>query len=329
MNKIYKVIWSKVRNCYVAVSEIAKRNGKSCTCVNCGGKAKGSRAVLSLALALSVTGGAVFTMPQVAMAGEITVTDGETVIIENKAHAADDYYLNGSNITFTVTAGGVVNSISGNSDAAVSGNTVTINGGTVNHADTDWTETSPGSGNWVGKPNLTGGFSTSGAVIGNQVSITNATLSGYYPTAYGGYSQTGNASKNSVTFESGTNEGLYVYGGYSVTGVVGGDTAADGNIVTIKSGTVNFVAGGSSDKGSVKNNQVSVSGGTVNAEVYGGYEAELQDQICQPHRYGHIGHNRCSQECQCAERTRLSDEKRHCEEEIHSAGRRNRCRRSL
>ncbi|MBQ8701042.1 MAG: ESPR domain-containing protein [Acidaminococcaceae bacterium] len=25
MNKIYKVIWSKVRNCYVAVSEIAKR----------------------------------------------------------------------------------------------------------------------------------------------------------------------------------------------------------------------------------------------------------------------------------------------------------------
>ena len=38
MNKIFKVIWSKVRNCYVAVSEIAKRNGKSCTSVNCGAK---------------------------------------------------------------------------------------------------------------------------------------------------------------------------------------------------------------------------------------------------------------------------------------------------
>ena len=137
MNKIYKVIWSKTRNCYVAVSEIAKRNGKSCTSVNCRGKANRRCVALSLALALCVTGGAVFTTPQVAMAGEITVTDGETVIIENKAHAADDYYLNGSNITFTVTAGGVVNSISGNSDAAVSGNTVTINGGTVNHADTD------------------------------------------------------------------------------------------------------------------------------------------------------------------------------------------------
>ena len=28
MNKIYKVVWSKVRNCYVVVSELAKRNGK-------------------------------------------------------------------------------------------------------------------------------------------------------------------------------------------------------------------------------------------------------------------------------------------------------------
>ena len=28
MNKIYKVIWSKAKNCYVVVSEIAKRNSK-------------------------------------------------------------------------------------------------------------------------------------------------------------------------------------------------------------------------------------------------------------------------------------------------------------
>ena len=29
MNKQYKVIWSKVKNTYVVVSELAKRNGKS------------------------------------------------------------------------------------------------------------------------------------------------------------------------------------------------------------------------------------------------------------------------------------------------------------
>ena len=29
MNKIYKVIWSKTRNCYVAVSELAKSHTKA------------------------------------------------------------------------------------------------------------------------------------------------------------------------------------------------------------------------------------------------------------------------------------------------------------
>jgi hypothetical protein len=29
MNRIYKVIWSKVRHCYVVVSELAKKDGKS------------------------------------------------------------------------------------------------------------------------------------------------------------------------------------------------------------------------------------------------------------------------------------------------------------
>ena len=29
MNKIYRVIWSKAKNCYVVASEFAKRNGKS------------------------------------------------------------------------------------------------------------------------------------------------------------------------------------------------------------------------------------------------------------------------------------------------------------
>ena len=29
MNHIYKVVWSKVKNCYVVVSEIARSNGKT------------------------------------------------------------------------------------------------------------------------------------------------------------------------------------------------------------------------------------------------------------------------------------------------------------
>ena len=34
MNKVYKVIWNKVRNCYMVVSEIAKRNGKCSSSLN-------------------------------------------------------------------------------------------------------------------------------------------------------------------------------------------------------------------------------------------------------------------------------------------------------
>ena len=55
MNKIYKVIWSKVRNCYVAVSEIAKRNGKSCTSVNCGAKANRGHAGVAISAAVGAT----------------------------------------------------------------------------------------------------------------------------------------------------------------------------------------------------------------------------------------------------------------------------------
>ena len=79
MNKIYKVIWSKVRNCYVAVSEIAKRNGKSCTSVNCGGKAKGIRGLRMAAVTLGVTaalvGGVGFGTPAAWADGTITVSD--------------------------------------------------------------------------------------------------------------------------------------------------------------------------------------------------------------------------------------------------------------
>ena len=55
MNKIYKVIWSKVRNCYVAVSEIAKRNGKGGSEVNCDGSANRGHAGMALSAAVGAT----------------------------------------------------------------------------------------------------------------------------------------------------------------------------------------------------------------------------------------------------------------------------------
>lgn len=55
MNKVYKVIWNKVKHCYVVVSEIAKSNGKSVTMKSQSGKSIAA-ALTVFALCLSMTG---------------------------------------------------------------------------------------------------------------------------------------------------------------------------------------------------------------------------------------------------------------------------------
>lgn len=69
MNKIYKVIWSRVRNCYVVVSELAKRAGKE---KNCHLGPAAHLAAGALCLGLLTFGGQV--LPAEA-AGEPTVAD--------------------------------------------------------------------------------------------------------------------------------------------------------------------------------------------------------------------------------------------------------------
>ena len=54
MNKIYKVLWSKTRNCYVVVSEFAKRSGKCSSSLN----KKIIAAFLAAGAVMSVTGSA-------------------------------------------------------------------------------------------------------------------------------------------------------------------------------------------------------------------------------------------------------------------------------
>ncbi len=110
--------------------------------------------------------------------------------------------------------------------------------------------------------NLYGGYSETGLVKGNQVTINSSTVSG---TVYGGYNGIGGVYQNHVTINSGTVPGM-VYGGRSETGL------ADNNTVTISGGTVSSrVYGGYSGAHSASNNKVTISGGTVSGRVYGGY----------------------------------------------------------
>ena len=86
MNKIYKVIWSKTRNCYVAVAEFVKRNGKSGSSLN--------RRHIAAALSVFLGALGLFT-PWTAMAANtppaqtaiVPVPGGATVVSKDKVHS--------------------------------------------------------------------------------------------------------------------------------------------------------------------------------------------------------------------------------------------------
>ena len=122
-----------------------------------------------------------------------------------------------------------------------------------------------------------GGYSSNSQTAENIVTIDNATVkkSGEYRgNVYGGCSD-GDATGNRVTI-SGTEtqvEGK-VYGGNVFKSKVSAD--ATGNTVEIKGGTIgksdgDTVFGGYTNNGDSKQNNVIITGGTVNGDVYGGY----------------------------------------------------------
>ncbi len=280
MNKIYKVIWSKVRNCYVAVSEIAKRNGKSCTSVNCGGKANRNRGLRMAAVTLGVTaalvGGMGFGTPAAWADGTITVRDASAPDVYDDAHTTGGtlnnissalYYPSDPSINQLIITGGASNNKgfvaceTSGAGEPVTGYTVDVRGtGTsINFAFgiriTSDTSGRTATGN---SSNITDGASVSGnvygaygigVVSGNAVTIDNA----YAYRVYGGYSEEETAKGNIVNI-SGIKEGKdytvfdNVYGGY----VSGGTGAATGNKVDISQTDTEVLT-------------------KINGKVYGGY----------------------------------------------------------
>ncbi len=101
MNKIYKVIWSKAKNCYVVVSEIAKRNTK-------GSRSRVHNAALIKTILASVTGmvlvGSIWTSNSAEAAltnndaGDLSLANSGGKVIFSIDHAGDlnlkDYNAN-------------------------------------------------------------------------------------------------------------------------------------------------------------------------------------------------------------------------------------------
>ena len=245
MNKIYKVLWSKVKHCYVVTSELAKRNGKGC------GARSLRMAAVSVGVAAALLGGVGFGTPAAwadgASDNTLTVTSGKgSSVYGGKAggfsdpgegyrggwssNDADDASRNTVTINYATVNGRVYggDTISG----AASNNTVTVTGGTVNNR-------------------VFGGNSSSGAASNNTVTIS-GTVEDW---VLGGYTYSGAATDNTVTISGGT-VGGNVYGGMSDTGT------ANSNTITVTGGAIDSVHGGYSSA-IANDNTVTVSGGTV------------------------------------------------------------------
>ena len=243
-----------------------------------------------------------------SMAADWWVGDGaKTITITAASEITGDVYGNHDTIDTTTGAvtghvemtGGTVNgeinggySSSSGYGGEVSGNTVTITGGTVTEyvyggrinvgaATGNRVTITGGTVGTVDNSNgIYGGCSSyGGEVSGNTVTITGGTVGTVDSSSsvYGGCSSAGAATGNRVTITDGTvNNGIY--GGW-------GRTDATNNRVTITGGTVKGnVYGGRMENGNASGNTVTISGGTVGTvdssrSVYGGYSASTSGKV--------------------------------------------------
>ena len=171
MNKIYKVVWSKVRNAYVVVSELAKRNSKT----KSQHTARVSHSLLSLAVLTSLAVGGTLLNPMSVEANNAfgtrrNATNDTTSVGGNNLSVADGA---GAVAVGTATATGE-DALAVGTDASATGtDTIAIGGATVG---ADY-------GIAIGQGSVTGGaYSGTGAIVGTAY---NAVAIGLNATAYG------------------------------------------------------------------------------------------------------------------------------------------------
>ena len=260
MNKIYKVIWSKTRNCYVAVAEFVKRSGKGSSL----NRRHIAAALATVAICVAPAGVLANSGGHLEGGDYIGDAPDYTVVIDSNVHGYvygrreyDDTTATGASVTVESGTVGhedptayVYGGYSWNGDAT--NNTVTVSGGTVG-------DYSTGA--------VAGGWSYSGDAANNTVTVSSGTVR---VSVYGGFSENGGAATNNMVTVSGGTVNDTVYAGWSFSG------DATNNTVTVSGGTVNnTVFGGRSLSGDATNNTVILSkekeAPVLNGTLFGGY----------------------------------------------------------
>ena len=254
MNKTYKVIWSKVRNCYVAVSEIAKRNGKDRTSVTGGaaGSRQAARVLCALLLGAYLTAG--YSMP-VAWASP----DGDGATIQGQGTSAGGTLASAWGrdtraVGFGSTAWG---------DGAIAGDTNNPNNVFFSHFATAWgigtVASGTGSTAWGHWTTASGVYATAWGSGFNFGSIEWKTIaSGDYSTAFGFWTE---ASGQSAT----------AWGGYSRSGTEtyhGGTASGEASTAFGVSTTANTLGSTAWGSGTIAGNDGTNSGTYATAWGY-------------------------------------------------------------
>ena len=198
MNRIYQVIWSSVKNCYVVVSENASRHGKKKAAHLAPSTNKRTMLAMSLGVAVLMGSGAAAeaaTGNKIIGGSEETVTDaaGKT----DKAEATGDYstisggVANHAEGKYSSVSGGSKNhatgesaSISGGGDGVASGAKSSISGGRQNKATGEFASVSGGDQNEAaGKQSTVSGGTANKAtgdwstIVGGAYNVTSGNSS--------------------------------------------------------------------------------------------------------------------------------------------------------
>ena len=232
MNRIYKVIWSAVRNTYVAVAETTHAHGKA--------HSTKQQIFAALAAGMLVVGG---------INGSAYAAEGKVLAGVNNTASGDDASVSGGNGN---TASGDWSSISGGSQNTASGNFASVSGGSGNTASESNASVSGGSSNAASGSfaSVSGGSSNTASGVDASVSGGDSnTASGSSTSVSGGHSNTASGAQASIS------------GGFSNT-ASGNYSSVSGGSTNTASGACASVSGGYSNMAS--GNDASVSGGNKN-----------------------------------------------------------------
>ena len=268
MNKVYKVIWNRTKQCYIVVSEFAKQAGKVKSTHLLAAMGKTTAAVgLGAALLFVPWGG------MNALAADSTATGGKII-------------------------GGGGTTDKGDTSQAT-GQYATVSGGFVNHAIGDYSSVSGGSKNHANGKNSSISGGTDNEAYGEDSSISgggqNKATGKGSSVAGGAQNQAGGAF---ATVSGGTGNKAFGYGSIVIggTGNVTGKVAVDdkGNPLTDANGNQypadrdsepffrigqDSVAIGGVSSSVQGNYSVGIAGGSTSAKAYSGLAAGSQSTV--------------------------------------------------